>query len=229
MGIDMIRKRDGREVPFDQDKIEQAIFASFQASGSARGHETSRKLTEEVVRLLENNENISAIPSVEQVQDTVEQVLMRNGFEGFKEIQERTLDVARYLAAELKEMGIFEIYEDASHIPIVCWGLKDDADVEWSLYDLSDRLRMSGWLVPAYPMPADMQDTTVQRVVARADFSMQLCIKLVEDMKKEMDTLNKAKFVTGNTQGVIQTGFNHGGRSAVDKGEKVQTKAKSNQ
>ena len=145
------------------------------------------------------------------------------------EIQERTLDVARYLAAELKEMGIFEIYEDASHIPIVCWGLKDDADVEWSLYDLSDRLRMSGWLVPAYPMPADMQDTTVQRVVARADFSMQLCIKLVEDMKKEMDTLNKAKFVTGNTQGVIQTGFNHGGRSAVDKGEKVQTKAKSNQ
>ena len=35
-------------------------------------------------------------------------VLMRNGFEGFKEIQERTLDVARYLAAELKEMGIFE-------------------------------------------------------------------------------------------------------------------------
>ena len=101
--------------------------------------------------------------------------------------------------------------------------------MEWSLYDLSDRLRMSGWLVPAYPMPADMQDTTVQRVVARADFSMQLCIKLVEDMKKEMDTLNKAKFVTGNTQGVIQTGFNHGGRSAVDKGEKVQTKAKSNQ
>ncbi len=80
MGIDMIRKRDGREVPFDQDKIEQAIFASFQASGSARGHETSRKLTEEVIRQLENNENISAIPSVEQVQDTVEQVLMRNGF-----------------------------------------------------------------------------------------------------------------------------------------------------
>ena len=51
-------------------------------------------------------------------------VLMRNGFQGFKEIQERTLDVARYLALELDEMGIFEIYEDASHIPIVCWGLK---------------------------------------------------------------------------------------------------------
>ena len=63
--------------------------------------------------------------------------------------------------------------------------------------------------------------------MARADFSMQLAIRLVEDMKKEIDTLNKAKFVTGNTQGVIQTGFNHGGRAAVDKGEKVQTKAKT--
>ncbi len=30
MGIDMIRKRDGREVTFDQDKIEQAIFAFFR-------------------------------------------------------------------------------------------------------------------------------------------------------------------------------------------------------
>ena len=152
-------------------------------------------------------------------------VLMRNGFEGFKEIQERTLDVARYLALELDDMGIFEIYEDASNIPIVCWGLKDDAGVEWSLYDLSDRLRMSGWLVPAYPLPANMQDVTVQRVVARADFSMQLAIKLVADIKKEIDNLNKAKFVTGNTQGVIQTGFNHGGRSAVDKSSQEQAKA----
>ena len=97
--------------------------------------------------------------------------------------------------------------------------------MEWSLYDLSDRLRMSGWLVPAYPLPANMQDVTVQRVVARADFSMQLAIKLVADIKKEIDNLNKAKFITGNTQGVIQTGFNHGGRSAVDKPSQGQAKA----
>lgn len=118
-------------------------------------------------------------------------VMMRNGFEGFREIHQRTLDVARYLASEISQMGMFEIYEDATQIPIVCWGLKDDANVEWSLYDLSDRLRMNGWLVPAYPMPADMQDLTVQRVVARQDFSMQLAIKLIEDMKKEIDTLSK--------------------------------------
>lgn len=156
-------------------------------------------------------------------------VLMRNGFEGFREIQERTLDVARYLAAEIEGMGMFELYEDAGHIPIVCWGLKEDANVAWSLYDLSDRLRMNGWLVPAYPMPADMQETTVQRVVARQDFSMQLAIKLVEDIKKEIDTLSKARFVTGNTQGVINTGFDHSGRSAADRGDGVKGKAPTSQ
>ncbi len=143
-------------------------------------------------------------------------LFMRNGFEGFREIHERTLDVARYLALELGEMDIFELFEDAGSIPIVCWGLKEDANVAWSLYDLADRLRMNGWLVPAYPLPANLQDVTVQRVVARQDFSMQLAIKLVEDIKKEMEVLNNAKFVTGNTQGAIQTGFNHGGRSGVD-------------
>ncbi len=80
MTILKIRKRDGREVAFDQSKIEQAIFAAFQGSGSAKGHETARALTEQVVNDLENNESISAVPTVEQVQDTVERVLIEKGF-----------------------------------------------------------------------------------------------------------------------------------------------------
>ena len=80
MSILKIRKRDGREVPFDQDKIENAIFAAFQASGSAKGHETAQALTERVVQELEDDENISATPMVEQVQDVVERVLIEKGF-----------------------------------------------------------------------------------------------------------------------------------------------------
>ena len=80
MSILKIRKRDGREVPFDQDKIENAIFAAFQGSGSAKGHETAQALTNKVVEELENDENISATPTVEQVQDVVERVLIEKGF-----------------------------------------------------------------------------------------------------------------------------------------------------
>lgn len=139
-------------------------------------------------------------------------VFMRNGFEGFKEIHQRTLDVARYMAAEIKEMGLFDMYEEASEIPIVCWGLKDGADVAWSLYDLADRLRMSGWLVPAYPLPSDLEDVTVERLVVRQDFSMQLAIRLIEDMKKEIKNLNNSHIITGKTENKITTSFNHSGR-----------------
>lgn len=139
-------------------------------------------------------------------------VFMRNGYEGMAEIHQRTLDVARYLAEELKGIEEFEVYEDASQIPIVTWGLREGADVPWSLYDLSDRLRMHGWLIPAYPMPENIQDMVVQRVVVRQDFGMPLAIRLMNDLKKDIETLKNARFVTGDTQGTINTGFNHSGR-----------------
>ncbi len=142
-------------------------------------------------------------------------VLLRNGFEGFREIHERTLNVARYLAAEIKEMGIFDLYEEATEIPIVCWGLKEDAAINWSLYELSDRLRMSGWQVPAYPMPVNLEDMTVQRVVARQDFSMPLCIRLVQDMKNEIATLNTMRLVAQDAPEGKRSSFNHGSRALV--------------
>ena len=80
MSINNIRKRDGRTMPFDREKIENAIFRAFQASGSAKGHETAEVLTERVIQELENNESISGTPTVEQVQDTVERVLIEKGF-----------------------------------------------------------------------------------------------------------------------------------------------------
>ncbi len=80
MSIVKIRKRDGREVDFAQEKIERAIFSAFQASGSAKGMETAQQLAARVVSDLENNETIPATPNVEQVQDTVERVLIEKGY-----------------------------------------------------------------------------------------------------------------------------------------------------
>lgn len=142
---------------------------------------------------------------------------MRNGFKGFKEIHQRTLDVARYMAAEIEAMGLFDMYEMATRIPIVCWGLKENSDIQWTLYDLADRLRMSGWLVPAYPMPADLEEVDVERLVVRQDFSMQLAIRLISDMKKEIDNLNKSHIVAGKTDQQFTIGFNHGGRLSKSK------------
>ena len=78
--ITSIRKRDGRVVPFDIEKIQHAVTKAFEGSGSAKGEETARLISEQVERELENNENIASTPTVEEVQDMVERVLIEKGF-----------------------------------------------------------------------------------------------------------------------------------------------------
>ena len=74
--ITSIKKRDGRVVPFDSAKIDQAIVRAFAASGSQKGEDTARELTRLVMEDLDKNENISATPGVEEVQDAVERILI---------------------------------------------------------------------------------------------------------------------------------------------------------
>ena len=78
--ITSIKKRDGRVVPFDSAKIDQAIARAFAASGSQKGEDTARELTRLVMDDLDKNENISATPGVEEVQDAVERILIEKGF-----------------------------------------------------------------------------------------------------------------------------------------------------
>ncbi len=78
--ITSIKKRDGRTVPFDEAKIEQAILKAFAASGSAKGIDAAKALARQVVEEIDGNEAISGIPTVEEVQDVVERVLIEKGF-----------------------------------------------------------------------------------------------------------------------------------------------------
>ena len=140
-------------------------------------------------------------------------MLMRNGFKGYKEIHQRTIEVAGFMAEEIKKMGPFEMLEEASEIPIVCWRLKPDADVKWTLYDLEDRLRMHGWMIPAYPMPENMKDIDVQRLVLRQDFGMPLAILCINEMKKQIEILNGSRVVM-REDGIDKPDkrFDHSGR-----------------
>ena len=80
MPIKSIKKRDGRVVPFNLDKIEKAIMKSFVGSGSAKGEETAKGIAQKVIEEIDNNENIGSTPTVEEIQDTVERVLIEMGF-----------------------------------------------------------------------------------------------------------------------------------------------------
>ena len=75
--ITEIIKRDGRRAPFEIEKISEAIFKAAQASGG-RDYEMAQRLAEQVVALLDT-ENAVVVPTVEQIQDAVEKILVKNG------------------------------------------------------------------------------------------------------------------------------------------------------
>ena len=75
--IQQILKRDGRKAPFEIDKIANAIFRAAQASGG-QDFEMARGLAEQVEKMLEADVG-EQIPTVEQIQDTVEKVLIESG------------------------------------------------------------------------------------------------------------------------------------------------------
>ena len=134
---------------------------------------------------------------------------LRYGFEGYRRIHQRTKDVAMYLSKEIENMGLFEIYNDGENLPIVCFKLKDDANVNWTSYDLADRLAMKGWQVPAYPLPENLQDTTIQRIVCRADLGHSMAEQLIADMKTGIEDLNKATLLCHGKEAKGKYGFTH--------------------
>jgi len=75
--IPKIRKRDGRVVDFDNNKVFQAIWKAAQAVGG-EDQERAKVLADMVIHTIENKQ-IEGIPSVEQIQDVVEKVLVEHG------------------------------------------------------------------------------------------------------------------------------------------------------
>ncbi len=76
--ITQIRKRNGRIVPFNNEKITSAIYRAVLATGG-RDRALAESLSTRVVELLDEKYGSEAIPAVEDVQDIVERVLVENG------------------------------------------------------------------------------------------------------------------------------------------------------
>jgi len=73
-----IRKRDGRVVNFDSTKITNAIFKAAQAVGQ-HDRAVAENLSQRVVQILNREYDGHSIPTVENIQDIVEDVLIESG------------------------------------------------------------------------------------------------------------------------------------------------------
>lgn len=131
-------------------------------------------------------------------------IFLRYGLEGLSLVQGYTRDVALHLTEAIKSFGIFEMINDGSNVPVVCYRLKDPSAHKWTLYELADRLAMKGWQVPAYTLPADLTDVVIQRFVIRADFSYNMCESIIQDLTFAIEYLEKN--TKDDTPGKSKTG-----------------------
>jgi len=118
---------------------------------------------------------------------------LRLGFDGYRRVQQACQDVARYLAGQIAGLGPFELLSDGRDLPVLAFRLRDPHAAGYTVFDLSERLRQRGWLVPAYTFPANMQDTAVLRIVVRNGFSADLADLLITDLRTQTAELAAAQ------------------------------------
>ena len=104
------------------------------------------------------------------------------GHDGYRAVQQRSSDIARYLAAEIATIGPYELISDAGDLPVFAFTLKPEV-TNYTVFDVSDRLRERGWLVPAYSFPANREDLSVLRIVVRAGMSHEMADLLLRDLR----------------------------------------------
>ena len=73
----------------------------------------------------------------------------------------------------------------------MAWKLKEGVDHGFTLFDLADRLRTRGWLVPAYTLPANREDLAIQRILVKHGFSKDLASLLMKDYVDSVNHFTK--------------------------------------
>jgi glutamate decarboxylase len=112
------------------------------------------------------------------------------GREGFTAVQRNSSSVAMHIAAEVAAMGPYRTITDGSELPVFAFGVKPET--AYTVFDVSDRLRERGWLVPAYTFPANREDLSVLRVVVRAGMTHDMADLLLDDLREQTATLERS-------------------------------------
>jgi ribonucleoside-triphosphate reductase (formate) len=137
-GIGQIRKRDGRLVLFDEQKIVNAVYRAMSAVGQhdlAQAQNVARRV-HNILRAIYKGDQI---PTVENVQDMVETTLMD---EGFKEVSKQYI---LYRAQHSKLRQTQELFSSANEIIDNYlgkndWRIKENSNMGYSLQGMNNHI-----------------------------------------------------------------------------------------
>jgi glutamate decarboxylase len=106
---------------------------------------------------------------------------LRLGFSGYQRVHQACQDVAVHMSGRIAKMGPFELITEGRELPVFAFRIADP-QASYTVFDLSERLRTRGWLVPAYTFPEDLTDMAVIRVVIRNGFTPDLAGLFLADL-----------------------------------------------
>ncbi|MCW2996361.1 MAG: glutamate decarboxylase [Conexibacter sp.] len=132
--------------------------------------------------------------------------LIRLGREGYRRVQQASRETAMWLAGEIGKLGEYRLLSDGGELPVFAFAVADEA-CGFSVYDVSEKLRIRGWIVPAYPMPTGMEDVSVLRVCVRNGFSRDLASIFLEDLKLATERLRHR--AEGPPPDAVRASFHH--------------------
>lgn len=151
--VNYIRKRDGRVVSFKTEKITDAVFNAAKAVGGSN-REVAAKISESVVEILEIVYKDGRVPTVENVQDLVEKILIEKGHAKVAKAyilyreQHRKIRDGKSLLTEGIEL--IEEYLDQSD-----WRVNENSNMSYSLQGLNNHIAAAitakYWLERIYP------------------------------------------------------------------------------
>lgn len=158
-----IRKRDGRIVPFEEDRITSAVKRAFEATGETTwADEAAPAVTQRVLAALVRSG--ADQPGVEQVQDQVEAALMGLGYYHTAKAYILYREQHRQMR-EMKSLVSCDLVE--SYLNQADWRVSENANSSFSLQGLNNYLANSAaahfWLERVYP-------PEVRRAHREADF-----------------------------------------------------------
>ena len=119
---------------------------------------------------------------------------LRLGRAGYRRVMESLRDTATFLSRRIAAMGPFELLSDGTDIPVFAFRTKPRT--RFTVFEVSEKLRERGWQVPAYTMPADVEDVSVLRIVVREGFSRDMAAMLLDDLGRVVERLRKPASAT---------------------------------
>ncbi len=150
--VTKVRKRDGSVVQFQQEKVAEAIWKAARAVGGqdkTKADHVAQLVTDE----LTSKYGTEGIPSVEEVQDTVEKILIKEGHDQTA----KAYILYRKSHEELRNVkGLFDTIEAVEdYIGLNDWMIKENSNMGYSLQGLNnyivEKIIKNYWLRRVYP------------------------------------------------------------------------------